>query len=90
MTNLTQLPTNSNARSTHKSDVIGAAHYRLRLLSYPQLRRIACEFHEGVLTLRGVVGSYFLKQVAHRTVKTVIGVEVVADRLEVRYPPADR
>jgi hypothetical protein len=58
MTNLTQLSTNFNACSTHKSDVIDAAHYRLRLLSYPQLRRIACEFHEGVLTLRGVVGSY--------------------------------
>ncbi len=72
-----------------QAQIRDAAHQRLRRLSYPQLRRIMCEFHEGVLTLRGVVGSYFLKQMAHHTVKDLIGVEVVADRLEVCYPLVD-
>lgn len=57
---------------------------RLRHSSYPQLWRIRCEYHEGVLTLRGVVGSYFMRQIASASVADVHGVEEVSDRLEVR------
>ncbi len=54
--------------------------------SYPELWRITCEFHEGVLTLRGVVGSYSLKQMALQAVADVVGVHEVANRLDVLYP----
>ncbi len=86
MTALTNQSSNRKSDSDIRSHVSDAAHHRLRLVSYPQLRRIVCEFHEGVLTLRGVVNSYFLKQMAHHTIRDLIGVEVVANRLEVRYP----
>jgi osmotically-inducible protein OsmY len=66
--------------------ILENAGRRLRHSSYPQLWRITCEFFEGVLTLRGVVGSYFIKQLAHAAVFDVVGVDEVANRLEVRYP----
>jgi len=40
------------------------AHSRLRNSGYQELRLVSCDFHEGVLTLRGQVSSFFLKQVA--------------------------
>jgi osmotically-inducible protein OsmY len=66
--------------------ILENAGRRLRHSSYPQLWRITCEFFEGVLTLRGVVGSYFIKQLAHAAVFDVVGVDEVANRLEVQYP----
>ena len=39
------------------------AQSRLRKSGYHQLHLISCEFHEGVLTLRGHVSSFHLKQV---------------------------
>ena len=59
---------------------------RLAQSGYHQHRRIAFDFHEGVLTLRGIVSSFFLKQLAHVLVAKVEGVDEVANRLEVRYP----
>lgn len=58
---------------------------RLEARQYPQLRRIHCDYHEGVMTLRGVVGSFHLKQVAQAALVGLDGVEEIANRLEVRY-----
>jgi hypothetical protein len=33
------------------------------------------------------VSSFFLKQLAHALVADVVGIEEVANRLEVHYPP---
>jgi hypothetical protein len=41
-----------------------AAEARLLNSPYLELRRVSCEFHEGVLTLRGNVPRYYLKQIA--------------------------
>jgi osmotically-inducible protein OsmY len=40
------------------------AEDRLRHSSYLELRNVWCDYHEGVLTLRGHVPSYHLKQMA--------------------------
>ncbi len=58
---------------------------RLEAKHYPQLRRIHCDYHEGVMTLRGVVSSFHLKQVAQAALVGLDGVEEIANRLEVRY-----
>ncbi len=58
----------------------------LRQSPYPQLWKITCGFHEGVLTLHGVVGSYFLKQLAHIAVVEVEGIREIANRIDVQYP----
>jgi osmotically-inducible protein OsmY len=72
---------------TLTSDIIlKNARYSLRHSGYPELWNITCDFCEGMLTLQGVVGSYFLKQLAHTAVLGVAGVEEVANRLKVQYP----
>jgi BON domain len=73
----------ASCASTGTTILENAAH-RLRHSSYPQLRKITCEFHEGVLTLRGIVSSFFIKQLAHRTVADVSGIDMVANHLDVR------
>jgi osmotically-inducible protein OsmY len=72
--------------ATVSSAAVDAARRRLEALSFPQLRKIVCEYYEGVLTLRGKLNSFYLRQIAFSAVKNVAGVEEVADRLEVVQP----
>jgi len=44
---------------------------------------IACEFREGILTLRGRVPTYFLKQAARSLAQRVDGVRAVENRIDV-------
>jgi osmotically-inducible protein OsmY len=60
-----------------------AARSRLRRSGYGQLQVVSCEFHEGVLTLRGRVSSYYLKQVVQSLVMRMDGVVEVNNRVEV-------
>jgi osmotically-inducible protein OsmY len=52
---------------------------------YRELRNILCEYHEGVMTLRGSVPSYYLKQVAQTLVASLESVGEINNRLEVVY-----
>jgi len=74
---------------TKKEYVESMARDRLRHAPYHELRRVVCEFHEGVLTLRGFVSSYYLKQVAQVIVAKLEDVERLHNRLEV-LPPASK
>lgn len=78
----------SAAGHPHQRQVLDGVGRRLQTSGYHQHRRIAFDLHEGVLTLRGIVSSFFLKQVAQALVADVVGVEEVSNRLEVRYPAA--
>jgi len=69
--------------SKEKQIIEAAAQSRLRTSGYHQLRLISCEFHEGVLTLRGHVSSFHLKQVAQTLIRTMAGVGEINNRLEV-------
>src|SRR5437588_10080503 len=66
------------------------AETRLRGNSYLALKNISCEFHDGVLTLRGCLPSYYLKQVAQETVALVAGVEQVVNQIAVVAGGASR
>jgi len=70
----------------HHGAILDGVQRRLSQSAYGQHRKIAFDFEEGVLTLRGIVSSYFIKQLAHVAVVGVAGVKVIANRLEVRYP----
>ena len=48
-------------------DLVERAESRLRSNSYLALKNISCEFGDGVLTLRGCLPSYYLKQIAQET-----------------------
>jgi osmotically-inducible protein OsmY len=63
------------------------AQSRLRKSGYHELHLISCEFHEGVLTLRGRVSRFHLKQVAQELIRQLDGAEEVNNRLEVAEQP---
>lgn len=46
-------------------------------------RNLRFETHDGRVTLRGVVGSYFQKQMAQEALRYVDGVHEIANELEV-------
>jgi osmotically-inducible protein OsmY len=60
---------------------------RLRHSRYLALRKIGCEASDGVLTLRGCVNSYYLKQIAQMSVADLDGVKGIVNEIEVK---ADR
>ena len=62
----------------------------MRRSGYSELRRVACDFQDGVLTLRGRVFSYHLKQLAQALVLELKGVRELDNRLEVVAPPHPR
>jgi osmotically-inducible protein OsmY len=62
----------------------------LRRSSYFELREVSCDFSGGILTLRGRVPSYHLKQLAQASVADVPGVVEVHNRVEVVSPVPPR
>jgi len=46
-------------------------------------RKLRFETEQGRVTLRGVVGTYFQKQMAQEALRRVDGVEEIANELEV-------
>lgn len=66
---------------------VHSARSRLRGSGYPELRRLRCSFHEGVLTISGSVSSYYMKQVAHALLKDIVRVEIYSDQIKVVPPP---
>ena len=57
----------------------------LRHSPYPELWNVTCQSCKGALILQGVVGSYFLKQLAYSTVSALKGIERIANQIEVQY-----
>lgn len=72
--------------SKERHVVKAQAQARLRNSGYHELHLVSCEFHEGVLTLRGRVSSFYLKQVAQELIRRLDGAEEVNNRLEVAAP----
>ena len=64
-------------------DVADLAERALRNSPYLSLRNIICECRDGVLTLRGCLPTYFLKQVAQAVVASVEGVRQIVNEIEV-------
>jgi osmotically-inducible protein OsmY len=64
------------------------AESRLRRSAYRALQHISCGFGAGVLTLRGRLPSYYLKQVAQTVAATVEGVERIDNQIEIVARPA--
>jgi osmotically-inducible protein OsmY len=62
------------------------AQRRLRGASSFALRSVACEFHDGVLSLRGLLPSYYHKQRAQELVQQIEGVQRIENQIEVVEP----
>jgi hypothetical protein len=72
---------------THQREIEASARARLQDARYAKLRHVSCEFHEGILTLRGRVSSYYMKQIAQAVVQHLSGVERLVNRVEVLHNP---
>jgi osmotically-inducible protein OsmY len=66
--------------------VVAQVERELRESPYLSLRRIKCEYHEGVLTLRGNVSTYYVKQLAQTIALRNKNVDEVANRINVVSP----
>jgi osmotically-inducible protein OsmY len=59
------------------------AESRLRGNSYLALKNVSCEYRNGVLTLRGCLPTYYLKQIAQAVVGRLDGVQHIVNDIEV-------
>lgn len=64
-------------------DAEEAARIRLQHSPYRALRRVTCEFTDGVLSLRGSVPTYHYKQLAQVAVLGIAGVQRIVNEVEV-------
>jgi osmotically-inducible protein OsmY len=74
---------------------VQAVERRLRESSYYYLRSIRCFYEAGVVTLRGRVPTFYLKQTVQSIVEKIDGVEQVVNLVDVfdsrqDIPPAVR
>lgn len=76
-------PPPAGGASGRRANVGELAERCLRSNAYLALKNISCEFKQGVLTLRGCLPSYYLKQIAQAAVARVEGVERIENQIEV-------
>jgi osmotically-inducible protein OsmY len=69
--------------SAHERRIEEVAEGHLRRSGYLALRDIGCTCREGVVTLRGCLPTYYLKQIAQHVVAELEGVCGIINRIEV-------
>lgn len=62
------------------------AEGRLRSNPYLALQNVSCDYLDGVLSLRGRLPTYYLKQVAQEAVADLEGVDRTDNQIEVVMP----
>jgi osmotically-inducible protein OsmY len=73
------------AAASKAASIVELAQRRLRESSYC-VRNISCAYDEGVLTLRGHVHSFYLKQIVQALAEKVDGVRQVVNLVDVVDP----
>ena len=72
------------SKAVENCAVTQAALIRLRLSPYYALRSLNCFFQIGHLHLVGTVPTYYRKQMAQETMRSIDGVETIVNRVMVR------
>jgi osmotically-inducible protein OsmY len=72
----------SNAR-----DLEEEAQKRMQQSLYPEVKRIACVYRNGALTLSGIVSSFYARRIAEELVKDLEGIDIVNNELVIVMPP---
>jgi osmotically-inducible protein OsmY len=70
-------------RPAQPQGLVEGAESCLRGNPYLALKNVSCDYHEGVLTLRGCLPSYYLKQMAQAAVSRVAGAARIVNQIEV-------
>jgi osmotically-inducible protein OsmY len=65
------------------------AQKRLQQSLYPEVKRIACDYRDGTLTLVGSVSSFHARRIAEALVKDLEGIEKVSNELVIVMSPGD-
>ncbi len=55
----------------------------LQTIPYSDVKGLQCEYHEGVLVLRGHVSTYYHKQLAQEAVRDIDGFDSVVNVVKV-------
>lgn len=84
MNAVTELEQNQAVSTVSASPAAREAERVLRQSGYVALRRVQCEWQNGVIALGGKVPSFFLKQMAQTLVSQVEGVRRVENRIKVQ------
>ena len=66
--------------------VLDEARRRMQRSAYLSLRHLSCDFQHGMLTIRGEVPTYYLKQLAQTVVGTLEGVREIKNLVHVVLP----
>jgi len=74
-----------SAPNDSPSQLAHEVRHRFGCSAYRPVREIECEYSGGVLTLRGGVSTYFLKQIAQELAGSVVGVTRINNRIVVDY-----
>jgi len=64
-------------------DIEETAQIRLQHSPYRAIRRITCEFGDGILVLQGRVATFHHKQLAQVAVADIVGVQTIRNNIEV-------
>jgi hypothetical protein len=80
-------PHGAHASDERKAHILYAAEARLRGNPNLALTNVSCAYSQGVLTLRGALSCYYLKQLAQDAVGQVEDVEYIDNRIQVMAPP---
>lgn len=75
--------TSGTPRPAPTPGIAEGAESCLRGNPYLALKNVSCEYCEGVLTLRGCLPSYYLKQMAQAAVSRVAGGARIVNQIEV-------
>jgi len=86
-TSSTYLPAEASAVIPHSLDArLGAlARKALAASGYSPVSALDCHVSEGVVVLRGVVNSYYMKQIAQESVRRLGLADRIDNRITVQY-----
>ena len=76
----------NSPRPVVSAEIAEGAERCLRSNAYLALKNVRCEYREGVLTLRGCLPTYYLKQMAHAIVAQLDGIGNIDNQIEVMAP----
>jgi hypothetical protein len=65
------------------ASIEATAECRLHESSYLELRQIKCTFRRGILTLYGMVSSFYARQVAQELIKDLEGIDIIDNQIVV-------
>ena len=79
----TELETRSSLAMLSAHPIAAEAERILYESGYGDLRRLRCDCHDGVISIRGRLPSFFLKQMAQTLVLKLSGVRRVNNQIKV-------